>query len=121
MSEAPRLLLDEHCAPRLAHTLRDAGHDVAALPDVPAAAGLPDPEVYALAARQGRRVVTENVRDFRPLLARAIADGLPTAPLLLVHPGRHRRDRAGERALTSALVRWCGGCSQREVPLEDWL
>ena len=121
MSAPPRLLLDEHYAPRLAQVLRDAGHDVVALLDVPAAAGLPDPEVYALAAEQGRRVVTENVRDFRPLLARAVAGSSPLAPLLLVRPGRHPRSRAGERSLASALVSWCEGCAQRDAPLEDWL
>lgn len=121
MSAPPRLLLDEHYAPRLAQALRDAGHDAVALLDVPAAAGLPDPEVYALAIEQGRRVVTENVRDLRPLLARALADGLATAPLLLVHPGRHPRSRAGERDLASALVSWCQGCARRDAPLEDWL
>jgi Domain of unknown function (DUF5615) len=31
-------------------------------------AGLPDPEVYKLAAAQGRMILTINVKDFRPLL-----------------------------------------------------
>jgi hypothetical protein len=31
-------------------------------------AGLPDPEVYALAVKQDRIILTKNVKDFRPLL-----------------------------------------------------
>lgn len=60
-----RLLLDEHYSRRVAASLRDRGHDVVALLEVPGAAGLPDPAVYHLTAQLGRRVVTENSCDFR--------------------------------------------------------
>ena len=114
------LLLDEHYAPRLALELRERGHDVVALLDLPGGPALADPEVFALAAQAGRRVVTENVRDFRPLLVAALESGRPVAPLLLVPARRFPRDRARSTVLVEALLLWLTGEGDHR-PLEDWL
>lgn len=115
-----RLLLDEHYAPHLAVTLRAEGYDVEALLDVPDRAGLSDPEVFVLAARSVRRIVTENVRDFRPLLLSAAAQGSPVAPLLLVRAVLLPR-RGGAPALLAALRTWLEQPGAAERPDEDWL
>lgn len=67
--EGARLLLDEMFAPQIAEALRRRGHDVVALVADPELRALPDPEVYEWAGGQRRRVVTENVKDFRVLVA----------------------------------------------------
>ncbi len=64
-----RLLLDEHVSARkIGKCLRDAGHDVRAIAEESGLAGLDDPDVLALAARDDRILVTFNHRDFAPLL-----------------------------------------------------
>lgn len=64
-----RLLLDEHVSARkLGRRLRDDGHDIRAIGDEPGLIGLDDPEVLALASRDGRILLTFNHRDFAPLL-----------------------------------------------------
>jgi hypothetical protein len=64
-----RLLLDANLSPkRIGLTLEDQGHDVLALAADPAVGALDDPDVLALAAREGRVLVTGNAKDFAPLL-----------------------------------------------------
>lgn len=115
-----RLLLDEHYAPHLAATLRAEGFDAEALLDVPGRAGLSDPEVFLLPAASGRRIVTENVRDFRPLLVAAGADRTASAPLLLVRGLRFPR-AGGAPALVTALRAWLQQPGVEQRPEEDWL
>jgi predicted nuclease of predicted toxin-antitoxin system len=63
-----RLLLDANLSPRaVASPLREVGHDILALAEDAAFEGLPDPEMLALAASEGRVLVTRNSRDFAPL------------------------------------------------------
>jgi len=116
-----RLLLDEHYSADIATALQDLGHDVLAVVADPELRGASDPELYRHAAANDRRIVTENVKDFRPLLLRAVATGAPVAPLLLVPPRRFPRGR-GDRtaAITAALRGWIERRSAMR-PLEDWL
>lgn len=60
--EPVRLLLDEMFSPRIADELRRRGHDVVAMVADPELRALSDAAVYAWAAEQDRRVVTENVK-----------------------------------------------------------
>jgi predicted nuclease of predicted toxin-antitoxin system len=62
-------LLDAHVSSRrIGRPLERRGHDVLALDRDAALAALDDEQVLALAAGEGRIVVTHNVRDFAPLL-----------------------------------------------------
>ncbi len=117
-----RLLLDEHYSEAIAARLRFAGHDVVAVVADPELRAQSDQEVFRRAAASGRRIVTENVKDFRPLLQRAYADGDPIARLLLVPPGRFPRG-AGRRttAIVAALGAWFGPAHDTDRPDEDWL
>ncbi len=112
--------MDDHYAPQLAATLRAEGHDVEALLDVPGRAGIPDLEVFILAAESGQRIVTENVRDFRPLLVSACAEGTASGLLLLVRGLRFPR-AGGAPALLTALRTWLEQPGAAERPDEDWL
>jgi predicted nuclease of predicted toxin-antitoxin system len=72
-----RLLLDEMLSPAIAREFRDRGHDVLAVADHPGWVALSDPEVMTLARTERRAVVTNNLRDYRPLHAEAITPGGP--------------------------------------------
>jgi predicted nuclease of predicted toxin-antitoxin system len=63
-----KLLLDEHLYHRRVYALLNAHFDVKHIRDDLHFEGLPDPQVYELARKQGRIILTKNVKDFRPLL-----------------------------------------------------
>ncbi len=69
------LLLDEMLSPAIARELRSRGHDVEPVAGHPDREALSDPEVLALARAEHRAVVTNHLRDFRPLHHEAITPG----------------------------------------------
>jgi hypothetical protein len=117
-----RLLLDEHYSDAIAADLRAAEYDVVAVVVDLQLRAQPDLEVFRHAAASGRRIVTENIRDFRPLLQQAYAAGDPTARLLLVPPHRFP-PKAGRRAsaIVKALSEWLALAEAADRPDEDWL
>lgn len=120
MSE--KLLLDEHYSDVIAADLRAAGHDVVAVVADPQFRAQPDSEVFRRAAEAGRRIVTENVKDFRPLLQRAYAAGDPAARLLLVPPNRFPRGVGRHAAaIVQAVSDWLATAEVADRPDEDWL
>lgn len=70
-----KLLLDEMLSPAIARALRERGHDVEAVKEHPDWEALSDPELVSLAASERRAIVTNNLRDFRPLHAEVIVSG----------------------------------------------
>ena len=72
-----RLLLDEMLSPVIARELQARGYDVQAVAAHPQREALPDPKVLALARAERRAVVTNNVRDFRPLHVEAVIRAAP--------------------------------------------
>jgi len=74
------LLLYEIFSPSIAAELRRRGHDVTAVAAEPQLRSMSDPELYAWATAGGRRIVTENVKEFRRLL---MQEREPTGPGLL--------------------------------------
>jgi hypothetical protein len=117
-----RLLLDEHYSAAIAAALRERGSDVEAVVANPELRGAPDADVFRWASAHGRRVVTENIGDFRVLLMTALASDAPAAPLLLVPPRRFPRGR-GDRtaAIVVALATWLAQPDADRRPVEDWL
>ena len=70
-----KLLLDEMFSPAIAHALRARGHDVEAIKEHQDWIGLSDRDVMALARREQRAIVTDNLRHVRPLHAELITPG----------------------------------------------
>ncbi|WP_217915132.1 DUF5615 family PIN-like protein [Miltoncostaea marina] len=97
-----RLLLDEMLSPEIAEQLRQRGHDVQAIA-ASEHAELDDPEVLDLARSQQRAVVTNNVRDFRPLHIAAVHPAGPGHYGMIFMSGRFRRTKADTGRIVAAL------------------
>lgn len=116
------LLLDEHYASEIAEALRSRGHDVVAVVSEAHLRSQFDANLFRWAAVAGRRIVTENSKDLRPLLAAAYDSGGPVARLLCVSPRRFPRgDGRRTAVIVDALGAWLEAPDVRTRPDEDWL
>ena len=70
-----KLLLDEMLSPSIARELCSRGRDVRAIKGHAEWESLSDCEVMDLARREERAIVTNNLRDYRPLHHAAITPG----------------------------------------------
>jgi predicted nuclease of predicted toxin-antitoxin system len=98
-----KLLLDEMLSPIIARELTARGHDVQSVAGHPDREALSDPEVLALARAGHRAVVTNNVRDFRPLHAEAVMPGGPGHYGMIFMPGNYRRTKDDSGRIVAAL------------------
>jgi predicted nuclease of predicted toxin-antitoxin system len=69
-----KLLLDEHYADEFAAQLRAAGHDAVTVSER-GLKGTDDESLLALAVSEGRALLTNNARDFLPLVGRWVVSG----------------------------------------------
>jgi len=108
MSHAPstRLVLDEMFSPAIATALRDLGHDVIAIAEQPGLGSMTDEELFAWATAENRWLLTENVRDFRPIMQRALQAGTPAVGLLFTSSRSFPRSRKNPGPLVQALDAW---------------
>ncbi len=97
-----KALLDEQLSPRIAELLRDRGHDVQAVVDRRDLAGRSDRVVLEVAAAEERAVITNNVKDFRPLAAERLARGDSHAGLILL-PSTRARTRSAVEMLANRI------------------
>ncbi len=100
------LLLDEMLGERIAAQLVGRGHGVVSVVSVvadSALVSLPDDQVLAEAARQGRALVTLNVKDFLPLDAQYRAGGRSHAGIVLISTKAFPQDRGFVGAVVGAL------------------
>jgi predicted nuclease of predicted toxin-antitoxin system len=100
------LLLDEMFAPTVAAALRERDHDVQAVAERPDLRSRTDQELFMWAAEDGRWLVTENVKDFRPILLQATQAEAPVCGLLLTSSRRFPRSRKDPGPLIEALDAW---------------
>ncbi len=99
------MLLDEQLSGLIARLLRERGLDAEAVverADLPQA---PDHEVIATAHREARAVVTNNIKDFRPLAAERVASGSGHAGLILLPAGRSREATGAIADAIEAVMR----------------
>lgn len=97
-----KALLDEQLSPRIAELLRDRGHDVQAVVERRDLAGRSDRVILEIAAAEERAVITNNVKDFRPLAAERLARGASHAGLILL-PSTRTRTRGAVEMLANAI------------------
>jgi predicted HAD superfamily phosphohydrolase len=98
-----RLLLDEMFSPVIARELRKRGHDVESVAGTPGREAMSDPQVLALARAERRAVVTDNLRDYRPLHNEAIVPGGDGHFGMIFMPGTYRRTKADIGRIIAAL------------------
>ena len=105
-----RFLLDEMYSERAVEILCERGHDAVHVRAI-GLGGAPDADVLARAVDERRTLVTENARDFLPLLDQRQSAGVSTTPVLVALTagrgvggsascppcGRHRQLGRGER------------------------
>ncbi len=98
------LLLDEMFSDDVAQQLRAKGYDVISVVADSALTGLPDDQVLAYAATEGRALVTANIKDFVPLDRRYRAAGQSHAGLILVSTMTFPQNRGFPSAITASLT-----------------
>lgn len=104
----------------LAQRLRAEGFDVVSVAGHATLAAASDEEVMRWAAAQDRRLVTENVKDFQPLVQLASEAGEPAARMLYTSSRRFPRTRHNPSPLLDALRHWLAQPSGHASPIA-WL
>lgn len=107
--------------PRFAAALRDRGHDAGAVKSRADLLGRSDAVLLALAAREGRALVTENARDFAQLAAVLSERGQAHAGIILVHPRRFPRTADGSTGFGDAVDRLAAAWPDGLRSLVVWL
>jgi predicted nuclease of predicted toxin-antitoxin system len=120
-SRAVRLLPDEMFSPIIATALRELGHDVTSIAEQPALRAMTDEEVFGLAATQGRWLLTENVKDFQPILQQSLQAGTPTTGVLFTSSRAFPRSRKNPGPLIDAIHTWLTIGPPPPPLTEDWL
>jgi hypothetical protein len=115
------LLLDEMHAPVVAAALRDRGYNVAAVAAADELRAMSDEDLFRWAGEHGRRILTENVKDFAALLHRAEESGGPVTPVLFTSSRTFPRSRRNPGPLIDALDCWLRAPDAAQRPREDWL
>jgi hypothetical protein len=113
-----KLLLDEMYPNLIGRDLRARGHDVVSVHDAPGS-GTADEDVLDYARDQERAVVTENVRDYRPLAEALLAAGRSHYGLVFTTEKRWPRRDPG--ALIAALDQLLNSTPEQPVDSELWL
>lgn len=103
-----KLLLDEMLAAVIAEQLRSRDHDVVAVDERPDLRGLPDADLFDLAQRDARAIVTYNREDFLGLDRRYRAEGREHQGIVILHPRRFPQGARTVGALVTSLDRFLG-------------
>ena len=111
------LLLDEMFPPAIAAELRRRGFDVIGVAEDLQLRSMSDAELYQWATESGRRIVTENVKDFRRL-----ASMVDEGPGLLFTSTRSvPRSRRSVGLVISALEACLRNHDPDSAPFQEWL
>ena len=123
MNQRPdvRLLLDEMFSPAIAAELRGLGHDAIAVAARPDLRSKSDEEIFAWASAEKRWLLTENVKDFRPIMLRALQAGPPGCGLLPTSSRAFPRSRKNPGPLITALRAWLTAGPPAPPVTESWL
>lgn len=115
------LLLDEMFSPGIAGKLRERGHDVVAVAERIDLRAMTDEDLFSWAAAENRWLLTENVKDFRSIMKRALQAGASAPGLLFTSSRTFPRSRQNPGPLIEALHRWLTAGPPPAPLAEDWL
>jgi hypothetical protein len=113
-------LLDEQLSPQIAALLKQAGLDVEAVADRPDLVGHSDLFIFEVACSEDRAVITNNIKDFRPLAAQRLAQGRVHAGLILL-PSSRTRTRAAVTMLADRIATVMGDNPDGLASSERWI
>lgn len=105
-------------SPRIAHELRARGHDVVSVHEEPGS-GTADEDVLDHARAEQRAVVTENVRDYRPLAEALIVAGNNHSGLVYTTDRRWPRTDPG--SLIAGIDAMLASTPGQPTDTEIWL
>ena len=98
-----KVLLDAQLSHVIAQLLVERGHDAEAVTSRDDLAdNTPDAQLMEIAHAEARVLVTNNIKDFRPLAAQRIASGQGHAGLILISSNTPRT-RAANKPLADAI------------------
>ncbi len=115
-----RLALDEMFSPSIAAALREMNDDVVAVAERAHLCSMTDDEVFTWSTAEHRWLLTENVKDFRPIL-RALQAGSVIGGLLYTSNRSFPRSRKNPGPLIEALHTWLLAGPPAPPLTEDWL
>ena len=119
--EPVELTLDEMFSPKVADALRERGRNVVAVAERVDLRAMTDDDLYAWAAAQRCWLLTENVKDLRPIMLRALQAGGAAAGLLFTSSRTFPRSRRDLGPLTEAIYAWVAKGPPAPPLSEDWL
>ena len=97
-----KALLDEQLSPQIAALLREDDFDVIAVAERDDLVARGDRIIFEFANAENRAVITNHIKDLRPLAAEWLAQGRVHAGLILL-PSSRTRTRAVVPALAAAI------------------
>ena len=108
-------------SPGIAADLRQLGHDVLSVAERPDLRSKSDEEIFAWASAQKRWLLTENVKDFRPILLQALQTGQPGMGILFTSSRTFPRSRKNPGPLVRSLHTWLTAGAPAPPVTEAWL
>ena len=115
-----KVLLDEQLTGQIARLLRERGLDAEAVVERADLLQTSDREVMEAARREECAVVSNNIKDFRPIAAARVVDGRGHCGLILL-PARHSRSRDATGALADAIEAVMRAHPQGIPSAEHWI
>lgn len=114
-------MLDEMFSPAIAAILSERGHDVVAVAGRADLRSLSDGAIFDASVAEKRWLVTENVKDFRPILLSAMQAGTHVTGILFTSSRTFPRSRRDPAPLAEALDAWLKAGPPQPPLTEDWL
>lgn len=119
--KAPQLALDEMFSPRIAEALRERGRTVIAVAERTDLRAMTNDDLYAWATAARCWLLTENVKDFRPIMLRVLQVGGTASGLLFTSSRSFPRSRHNADPLIDAIDAWLAKGPPAPPLTEDWL
>lgn len=108
-------------SPKIAEALRERGRKVVAVAGRVDLRAMTDDDLYAWATAEGCWFLTENVKDYRPIMLRALQAGGACAGLLFTSNRTFPRSRQNPGPLVEAIDAWLAKGPPAPPLTEDWL